>query len=215
MLRRMVAHAAGRLDEDTKEFVPADEWRKVVWEARAFVAVLIGVAVWSLATGSIVPLLFIGLPSWYGIWLMVFFGFTQHAVLQEDVLDHRMNTRTVYMNPLFRFLYSNMNYHVEHHIFPTVPYHALPSLHAEVKDHLAPATPSTLAAYREILGAVPSRPSIRRTRSPIAACRSTMARRVPARRRRVPLGRRHDDGRHRPGVGCGHRGRQGVPGRCR
>jgi MocE subfamily Rieske [2Fe-2S] domain protein len=155
MLRRLVKHSSGHLDEDAKDFVPADEWRKVVWEARAFVAILAGVAAWSLAAGSIVPLLFVGLPSWYGIWLMVFFGFTQHAVLQEDVLDHRLSTRTVYMNPVFRFLYSNMNYHVEHHIFPTVPYHALPSLHAEVKDHLAPAMPSTVAAYREILGTVP------------------------------------------------------------
>ena len=155
MLWRLVKHAAGRLDDDTKDFVPADEWRKVIWEARVFVGVLTGVALWSLAAGSIVPLLFIGLPTWYGIWLTVFFGFTQHAVLQEDVLDHRLNTRTVYMNPVFRFLYSNMNYHVEHHIFPTVPYHALPSLHAEVKEHLAPATPSTVAAYREILSTVP------------------------------------------------------------
>src|SRR5690606_10279517 len=98
--------------------------------------------------------LYVGLPSWYGTWLVVFFGMTQHAGLQEDVLDHRLNSRTVYMNPVFRFLYSNMNYHVEHHIFPTVPYHALPALHAEVKEHLAPATPSTFAAFRELLAAL-------------------------------------------------------------
>ena len=110
---------------------------------------------WAVAARSIVPLLYIGLPSWYGIWLLVFFGLTQHAVLQEDVLDHRLNTRTVYMNPIFRFLYSNMNYHVEHHIFPTVPYHALPALHEEVKDQLAPALPSSIAAYREILTTLP------------------------------------------------------------
>jgi fatty acid desaturase/nitrite reductase/ring-hydroxylating ferredoxin subunit len=155
MLWRMSRHAAGRLDDDTKDFVPEDEWRKVIWEARVFVAVLTAVTVWSIAARSIVPLLYVGLPSWYGIWLLVFFGLTQHAGLHEDVLDHRLNSRTVYMNPLFRFLYSNMNYHVEHHIFPTVPYHALPALHAEVRQHLAPAMPSTIAAYREILTAVP------------------------------------------------------------
>jgi Na+-transporting NADH:ubiquinone oxidoreductase subunit F len=43
------------------------------------------------------------------------------------VLDHRLNCRTVYMNPIHRFLYWNMNYHVEHHMFPLVPYHALPT----------------------------------------------------------------------------------------
>ena len=54
---------------------------------------------------------------------------TQHAGLAEDVLDHRLNCRTVYMNPISRFIYWNMNYHVEHHMFPMVPYHALPRLH--------------------------------------------------------------------------------------
>jgi Na+-transporting NADH:ubiquinone oxidoreductase subunit F len=66
------------------------------------------------------------------------------------VLDHRYSTRTVYMNPVFRFLYLNMNYHVEHHIFPSVPYPALPKLHDEIKSQLAPPLPNTVAAYKQI-----------------------------------------------------------------
>ena len=65
------------------------------------------------------------LPTMYGAWLHVMTGLTQHAGLAEDVLDHRLNCRTVYMNPVLRFLYWNMNYHIEHHMFPMVPYHAL------------------------------------------------------------------------------------------
>jgi fatty acid desaturase len=42
------------------------------------------------------------------------------------------------MNPVSRFIYWNMNYHVEHHMFPMVPYHALPRLHATIKDDLPP-----------------------------------------------------------------------------
>ena len=30
---------------------------------------------------------------------MIIYGLTQHAGLAEDVLDHRLNCRTVYMNP--------------------------------------------------------------------------------------------------------------------
>ena len=48
-----------------------------------------------------------------------------------------------------------MNYHVEHHIFPTVPYYALPDLHEEIKGHLAPAMPGVISAYKEILSALP------------------------------------------------------------
>ena len=76
---------------------------------------------------------------------------TQHIGLAEDVLDHRLNSRTVYMNPIFRFLYWNMNYHVEHHIFPTVPYHALPKLHEAIKADCPAPYPSSIAAYREII----------------------------------------------------------------
>jgi fatty acid desaturase len=85
---------------------------------------------------------------------VIFFGLTQHAGLAEDVLDHRLNSRTIYMNPVFRFLYWNMNYHIEHHMFPLVPYHALPALHEEIKHDCPPVYPSTWAAYREIIPAL-------------------------------------------------------------
>ncbi|MEO0495445.1 MAG: fatty acid desaturase, partial [Actinomycetota bacterium] len=121
-----------------------------VWEARAFLFVIATVLAACVVAVSIVPLLFVVGPTFYGAWLMAFFGTTQHAGLREDVLDHRWNTRTVYMNPVFRFLYLNMNYHVEHHMFPTVPYRNLPALHDEIRDDLPEPSPSTWAAYREI-----------------------------------------------------------------
>ena len=60
----------------------------------------------------------------------------------------------MYINPVFRFLYLNMNYHVEHHIFPTVPYYHLPALHREIKAYLPPPRPSMFAAYREVFQAL-------------------------------------------------------------
>jgi fatty acid desaturase/nitrite reductase/ring-hydroxylating ferredoxin subunit len=154
MLWGMVRHSTGRIEDDIRVFVPHDELRRIVWEARVFVAIFLGVIVWSISAWTIVPLLFIGLPSFYGVWLLWFFATTQHAGLREDVLDHRLNTRTVHMNPIFRFLYLNMNYHVEHHLFPTVPYHALPALHREVAEYLPPAKPNVRSAYREIVHAL-------------------------------------------------------------
>jgi hypothetical protein len=70
------------------------------------------------------------------------------------VLDHPLNSRTVYMNPIVRFLYWNMNYHVEHHMFPMVPYHALPALHEEMKADAPRPYSGFLEAYREIIPAV-------------------------------------------------------------
>jgi len=151
---KVIANAFGQIGEVEKTFVPEMEWPKIVREARIWVAVyavVIGLCIYS---GSIMPLLLVGLPSMYGAWLYNFFGWTQHAGLPENVLDHRLNCRTVYMNPAFRFLYWNMNYHVEHHMFPMVPFHALPRLHEAIKDDTAPPYDGTLEAYREIIPAL-------------------------------------------------------------
>ena len=79
------------------------------------------------------------------------FGCLQHLGFTDDELDHRLNSRTIYINPVFRFLYWNMNYHVEHHIFPLIPYHALPKLHEKIKAQCPTPYPNMIAAYREIL----------------------------------------------------------------
>ncbi len=144
-------HAAGRLTAEEKDFIPESERFRVYREARAWVAVYVLVVAAAIALHSFLPLMYVGLPSLYGRWLAALFGLSQHAGLAENVLDHRLNARTIYMNPVFRFLYWNMNYHVEHHMFPMVPYHALPKLHAEVAHDLPTPYPSLLAAYREIV----------------------------------------------------------------
>ena len=81
---------------------------------------------------------------------MVMTGLLQHIGLADNVTDHRLNTRTVYINPISRWVYWNMNYHIEHHMFPMVPYYALPALHALIRDDLPPPSPSIWHAYKEV-----------------------------------------------------------------
>jgi fatty acid desaturase len=155
-LKKLVIHSTGRMLPDEATWVPESEWPKVYRDARIFLAIHIAAAVAAVALQSWLPVLFVGpLPLMYGTWLSVWFGLTQHIGLAEDVLDHRLCARTVYMNPLFRFLYWNMNYHVEHHMFPMVPYHALPKLHEAVKADTPIPSASTIEAYsREIIPAL-------------------------------------------------------------
>jgi Na+-transporting NADH:ubiquinone oxidoreductase subunit F len=47
-----------------------------------------------------------------------------------------------------------MNYHIEHHMFPAIPFHALPKLHARIKGQLPRTYSSWLDAYREIIPTV-------------------------------------------------------------
>ncbi len=144
-------HAAGRMSPEERTFIPESEFGKVYTRARIYLLIYGAVIVTAIATRSIIPLLLIGLPNFYGSWLMVTYGLTQHAGLLENVLDHRLNTRTVYMNPINRYLYWNMGYHIEHHMFPMVPYHNLPKLHALVKGDMPPPYNGLRAAYREII----------------------------------------------------------------
>jgi fatty acid desaturase len=150
----MFLHAGGRLTEDETTFIPEMERRKVFRIARIWLVIYAATAAACFAMGSILPAMLIGLPRLYGAWHHVLTGLTQHAGLAEDTLDHRLNSRTVHMNPLSRFVYWNMNYHVEHHMFPMVPYHALPRLHEEMKADCPPAYDGLWQAYREIVPAV-------------------------------------------------------------
>jgi fatty acid desaturase len=84
------------------------------------------------------------------VWFLLMIGLPQHAGLAEDVLDHRLNSRTILLPAPVRFIYWNMNYHVEHHMFPMVPYHALPRMH-EVIRHDCPVAKGWWATWRELL----------------------------------------------------------------
>ena len=154
-LQKMAIHAMGRLTEEEKTFEPESEWSKAYVVARIHLGIHALPFALAIHFGSWLPLMYFGvLPTMYGAWLGVYFGLTQHAGLAEDVLDHRLNSRTVHMNPIFRFVYWNMNYHIEHHIFPMVPYHALPKLHAIMAPDLPKPYPGTIAAYQDIIGAL-------------------------------------------------------------
>jgi fatty acid desaturase len=137
-----------------RTFVPESEWGKVQKVAIIHVAIYAVTIIAAFSWGSILPLMVIGLPRIYGAWHHVMTGLLQHGGLADNVIDHRLNSRTVYMNPISRFIYWNMNYHVEHHMFPMVPYHALPRLHEIMKADLPPPNRSIAEAFREMWPAI-------------------------------------------------------------
>jgi fatty acid desaturase len=150
-LLAVVRYAFGKVTEAEKDFIPEAERSKVIATARVWILIYLAVIAACFYTHSILPIMLIGLPRIYGAWHHLMTGLTQHIGLAEDVLDHRLNSRTVYINPFSRFVYWNMNYHVEHHMFPMVPYHRLPELHIEMLDDCAKPYTSFWDAYREII----------------------------------------------------------------
>jgi MocE subfamily Rieske [2Fe-2S] domain protein len=150
----LIRHAFGAMSADEKTFIPESEFPKVYRNARICLALHLAVIASAVALQSWIPVFLITLPNFFGTWLMIVHNTTQHAGLAENVLDHRLNCRTVYMNPVSRFIYWNMNYHLEHHMFPLVPYHALPRMHETIRHDCPPPYPSILTAWKEILPAV-------------------------------------------------------------
>ncbi len=157
----LVRNAMGSLSPQEKDYIPESEWAKAIFAARVHMAIYAATvlaAAWMLAAGmgwqAAIPFLLIGGPRIYGCWHMLMTGVIQHCGLAENVTDHRLNSRTVYMNPISRWIYWNMNYHVEHHMFPMVPFHALPRLHETIKHDLPAPNTSILDAYREAIPAV-------------------------------------------------------------
>ncbi|MFZ4774790.1 MAG: NADH:ubiquinone reductase (Na(+)-transporting) subunit F [Terrimicrobiaceae bacterium] len=182
--RRILLHSLGKMADDEKTFIPESEFPKVYFRARIYVAIYLAVIGLSISLGSFLPVLLVGAANIFGTWLMPIYGYTQHAGLAENVLDHRLNCRTVHMNIINRYLYWNMNYHVEHHMFPLVPYHALPRLHEAVKDDMPTPYPGLFAAWREIITAL-----FRQVKDPAWHVK----RRLPEPKQRLDEALRHSD----------------------
>jgi len=151
MFKVMILHALGIPSKQAREFVPQSEWRKMFWWSRCYLLIYAGMIAWSIASRSWLPVLFFPLARLYGGWLHQLFALTQHAGLAENVRDHRLNSRTVKLNPVFSFLYFNMNYHIEHHMFPMVPFHALPNLHERVRNDLPYTYSGLIDVFKELV----------------------------------------------------------------
>lgn len=124
---------ATRINRDS--FVPERGRHKVMAGARVQLALYAGVAALSLLLWS--PLVFL---IWLGPLLM---GgpFLRAYLLAEHarcphVASMLENTRTTFTNRVVRFLAWNMPYHVEHHAYPSVPFHKLPAFHAHTRAHI-------------------------------------------------------------------------------
>jgi len=95
-------------------------------------------------------------PILWSAWLLPLILtalFSQLRAVAEHGLTAKGNTftasRTVVSNPVLRRLMCNINYHLEHHLFPHVPWHRLPAVHALLVDDYRRVGASVYGSYRE------------------------------------------------------------------
>jgi fatty acid desaturase len=91
------------------------------------------------------------LAPFYGGWLLYLCNNVQHVGLQDNVSDFRLCCWTFIPNPFVRFIYWQMNYHTEHHMYIAVPCYNLGKLHEAIKHDLPPSPVGIRSAWEEII----------------------------------------------------------------
>ena len=150
----ILKHSLGIVSSVVKTTVPENEINKVITSSRLYVLFWLLVIFTSFVLETWLAVLMILLPPFYGNTILMICAMTQHAGLADNVKDHRKSTRTVILNPFFSFLYSNMEYHIEHHIFPKIPCHNLKAFHQLVKDQMPYPKRGVIDAYKSIIPAI-------------------------------------------------------------
>ena len=153
--KKIILHSLGIMTQIAKDCVPESQRPRMIWTSRLFVAIALGTFYWAYAIGSFLPIFLIFTPAIYGWPGIHLCGLLQHGGLRSNSWDHRESTRTFICGPILGWLlYFNMQYHVEHHLFPQVPFYNMPKLHEAVKDQLHPANPSFFAGLIETIPAI-------------------------------------------------------------
>ena len=147
-VRGLIRQAAGRVEEP---FIAPAQRPAVIREARVLLCLYAGIAAASLAAQSWAAVLFWVVPVLLGQPILRLYLLAEHTGLPE-VPDMVRNTRTTRTLLPLRALAWNMPFHVEHHAYPGIPFHALPAAHAHLKPRLPEVAPGYLAVHRQILG---------------------------------------------------------------
>jgi fatty acid desaturase len=158
-LRLLAVH--GLLGRATERWVPPAKQALIVREARCY---LLGYAVVIAAS--------VALQSLAALWLWIVPLMAGQLFLRPYLLAEHTgcantpnmleNTRTTYTNAFVHFFAWNMPFHVEHHAYPAVPFHALPRLNAVLAPHLRNVEqgyPAATAAFVRHLLSEPARSS--------------------------------------------------------
>ncbi len=90
------------------------------------------------------------LPLAVGQPFLRFILLAEHTGCSRD--DNPLtNTRTTLTLLPLRFLMWNMPYHTEHHLYPSIPFHALAEAHRQLRPHLAHIATGYLQVNRQII----------------------------------------------------------------
>ena len=162
----LVLHSLGIPTKASRHVVPPNEFRKVFWSSRFTLFVHLAVIALAIVMHSWLPILLFTLPRLYGgslIWALIL---AQHSGLAEDVLDHRLNCRTIHLNPVPLVA---LHAHGVPHRAPHLPEHPV-SLAGEVpQGHRSPDATGVARTVADLSRGVAGAPEAEIQRRPALA----------------------------------------------
>ena len=76
-------------------------------------------------------------------------GIAEHGMTTSG--NEMTDTRTVATHPVLSFMMCNINYHIEHHLYPGVPWYNLPKVHSLLQEEYHAAGSSVYTSYWDFL----------------------------------------------------------------
>lgn len=129
---------------EQRQVVLQNNWLLLAWFV--LMAGLTLIYPWVLFCAYWIPLLTFASPL--GFILTI----TDHYGCESGLNHNELNdTRTMIPNPIVRFYYFNNNYHVEHHLYPSMPEHNYSKIHQLVKHRLKYAEESYLMFHYKLM----------------------------------------------------------------
>jgi fatty acid desaturase len=125
--------------------------RERINSARIIVLGHLALATIFIATGNWFLVIVFDLGIFYCGWLTMLCGTPQHYGLSPNVPDHRLCCRTYTCSWLPAFLYWNMQHHIEHHMFPAVPFYNLGKLRKAIAHDMPKPIHGLLPTWRHLV----------------------------------------------------------------
>ena len=122
--------------------------KAVIW-ARTVLIFHIFVLIVSFSINQPILALIISGHRFIGNGLYYFVGTPMHCGLRTNVPDFRKCVRSITLEPISEFLYWNMNWHLEHHMYASIPCYNLKKIHRLISNE-CPKPKNIFGAWKEM-----------------------------------------------------------------
>ena len=150
--KSLVIHALGQPMGEEEQYYSPKELHVIFREARVFSALYCLVFAVSVYTQSWLVVELWLAPMFMMKWVHFLHGLSEHYGM-PNVADTMNNARTVYSNPLYRWLNWNMNYHTAHHRFANVPFYNTKKLDRILRPRIRHKVPGYIALHAKFIKA--------------------------------------------------------------